>query len=216
MTGAVDTIVVLAKEPRAGSTKTRLCPPCSPREAALVARAALTDTVLTVVATPATRLVIALDGDIGDWLPPGLEVVAQRGRGLDERIANAFEDVGPALLMGMDTPQVTPSHLTSARARLMQDGCDAVLGRTFDGGYWIVGLNRPDKATFLNVPMSCADTADEQLRRFKSLAIRCQELQRLRDVDYIDDAVTVARSIPHSYFARTVAAVCALIDERVA
>ena len=33
----------------------------------------------------------------------------QRGDGLDERLAHAFADVGgPALLVGMDTPQVTP------------------------------------------------------------------------------------------------------------
>ena len=48
----------------------------------------------------------------GPWLPPGFEVIPQRGDGLAERLAAAFEDVGePAFLVGMDTPQVTPELL---------------------------------------------------------------------------------------------------------
>ena len=64
-----------------------------------------------------------LDGEPGDWLPEGFEVIAQRGDGLDERLAHAFADVGePAVLIGMDTPQVTPELLALACARLAGAG----------------------------------------------------------------------------------------------
>ena len=72
---------------------------------------------------------LVLDGPVGDWLAPGIEVVAQRGGGLDERLAHAFADVGgPALLVGMDTPQVTPGDLARGLGALAAPGVDAVLG----------------------------------------------------------------------------------------
>jgi len=68
-------VLVLAKEPRPGRVKTRLCPPCSPEEAATVAAAALADTLEAVAASGADRHILALDGRPGPWLPPGFEVV---------------------------------------------------------------------------------------------------------------------------------------------
>src|SRR5215469_4765604 len=109
------TIVVIAKAPVAGRVKTRLCPPCTPAEAAALAEAALRDTLAVVAATPATARVLSLDGAPGPWIPDGFVIVPQLGQGLDERLANAFAAVtGPALLIGMDTPQVTPELLAKA------------------------------------------------------------------------------------------------------
>ena len=60
---------------------------------------------------------LVLDGEPGPWLPPGIEVVPQCAGGLDERIAAAFAACsGPALLIGMDTPQVGPALLAPALA----------------------------------------------------------------------------------------------------
>ena len=102
-------VLVIAKAPVPGRSKTRLCPPCTPEQAARVAEAALGDTLAAVLATPGIRPVLALDGAPGPWLPPGFDVVPQRGVGLDERLACAFEDAGGAsFLVGMDTPQLTP------------------------------------------------------------------------------------------------------------
>ena len=104
------TVIVIAKAPVPGRVKTRLTPPLSPTQAAALARAALEDTLAAVAAARlAGRRVVALDGDPDGWLPDGFELVAQRGGGLAQRLARAFEDVGgPALLIGMDTPQITP------------------------------------------------------------------------------------------------------------
>src|SRR5688500_4457952 len=103
MSGAA--LIVIAKEPVPGRVKTRLCPPCTPEQAARLARAALEDTLAACGDTVgAGRRVLALDGEPGGWLPRGWDVVAQRGAGLAERLAHAFADVGgPAFLLGMDT-----------------------------------------------------------------------------------------------------------------
>ena len=148
-------LIVLAKAPAPGRSKTRLCPPCTPNEAARLAEAALRDTLEVVAATPVARCLLALDGEPESFVPAGFEVVPQRGDGLDERLAAAFADAGgPAVLVGMDTPQVTPALLTSA-VRLLEAGpAGAVLGPAVDGGYWAIGLRRPEPAVFLGVPMS--------------------------------------------------------------
>jgi rSAM/selenodomain-associated transferase 1 len=199
------TVIVLAKAPAPGRSKTRCSPPCTLEQAADLAAAALHDTLATVAATPAHRRVVVLDGTPGPWLPSGFEVLAQRGNGLDERLAAAFADVGgPAALIGMDTPQVSTHLLVAAQHALTGGDCDAVLGPAEDGGYWLVGLRRPDSSVFSGVPMSTAQTGRVQLTRLLQCGYRVELLPSLRDVDTFVDALDVAATVPGSSFARTV------------
>lgn len=199
-------ILVIAKAPAPGVTKTRLCPPCSPEQAADVARAALEDTLATVASTPALGRTVVLEGRPGGWVPGGFDVVPQRGSGLAERLEAAFEDrPEPALLIGMDTPQVTSTQLEQASECLLTPGVDAVLGPTRDGGYWAVGLKRGCRGAFTGVPMSTDVTAVRQRRRLEQLGLTVATLPPLRDVDYWDDARAVAHAIPGSRTAHAVA-----------
>ena len=203
----VHTIIVIAKAPVPGRCKTRLSPPCTPEEAADLATAALRDTLEAVAASRALRKVVALDGETGDWLPSGFELIPQRGGGLDERLAAAFVDVAAsALLVGMDTPQVTAALLNDALAAL--EDSDAALGPTFDGGFWAVGLKRPLAAAFLGVPMSTTDTGSAQRRRLEGLGMQVASLPLMRDVDCISDATDVATHAPDGHFASTFRDLC--------
>ena len=123
-------VMVIAKEPVPGRVKTRLTPPYTPRQAAQLAEAALADTLAAVGSVSVTRRVLALDGAPGRWLPPGFDVIGQRGAGLDERIAWALADLraawpAPVVLIGMDTPQVTPDLVAAAAEPL---GCQSAIG----------------------------------------------------------------------------------------
>jgi hypothetical protein len=201
----------MAKAPEPGRVKTRLCPPCDPVEAAALAEAALVDTCEAVAGCGAERRVLALDGEPGWWLPPGFEVVAQRGRTLDERLAHAWVDTGgPGIQIGMDTPQVTWAALDEALGALAAGSMcagskTAVLGPALDGGWWAIGLDRPDPRVFLGLPMSTRYTGAAQRRRLRALGHRVVELPTLRDVDHIEDAVAVAAEVPHSRFAAALA-----------
>ena len=200
-------LLTIAKAPVAGQSKTRLCPPCTPSQAAMLAEAALADTLVAVAATPALRRILVLDGVPGDWLPSGFEVVSQCGGGLGDRLGAAFEAAGgPAVLVGMDTPQITPGLLTHAAAELETPGVDAVLGAAPDGGYWTIGLRRPVRGVFRDVPMSSPLTLAAQRLRLRALGLRWRELAQLRDVDTIADARAVAATAPHSRFADAMAA----------
>ncbi len=195
-------LAVIAKAPVAGRVKTRLCPPCTPQQAAALAGAALRDTLAAVAATPAHRHVLVLEGEPGDWVPQGFEVIPQRGDGLAARLADAFATIGePTLLVGMDTPQVTAQMLIEGTALLRIEGVDAVQGDADDGGYWAIGLQRPDPAAFAGVPMSVDHTGAAQRARLAELGLTVADLPPLRDVDTIEDAVAVAAQAPGSHFA---------------
>ena len=200
-------LVVIAKQPVPGRVKTRLTPPCTPAQATRLARAALLDTLAAGGrAAGAGRRVLALDGEPDGWLPAGWDVVAQRGDGLAERLAHAFADVGgPAFLVGMDTPQVTPGQLDAGLAALAR--FDAVFGAATDGGYWAIGLREPDPAVFAHVPMSREHTGAVQRGRLDRLGLRTADLPELLDVDDIADARAVARQAPFGRFAAELAAI---------
>jgi rSAM/selenodomain-associated transferase 1 len=203
-------LIVIAKAPAPGRSKTRLCPPLTAEDAAGLAAAALADTLGAAAACRARRHVLALDGEPGPWLPHEFEVIPQRGAGLAERLASAFEDVGePALLIGMDTPQVTPALLDHGLRALASPRTDAVIGPAFDGGYWAIGLRRPRRSLFTGVPMSSHTTYFAQVDALRAARLRVRTLAPLRDVDVIDDARAVAELAPATRFAEALGSLAA-------
>jgi len=183
----------MAKAPVAGRVKTRLCPPCTPVEAAALAEAALADTLDAVAACGAERRVIALDGAPGDWLPEGFEVIPQSSGGFDRRLADAWDAAGgPGVQIGMDTPQVTPELLDDALAAL--DRTHAVLGHAEDGGWWAIGLRRPTPAVFAGIPMSTNRTGADQEARLRGLGLDVTLLPTLVDLDTMADLAAVTAS----------------------
>ena len=203
-------LLVMAKTPVPGRVKTRLCPPCTPWQAARIAAAALEDTLDAVTATPAAARVLVVDGDLP--APRGWDRVVQRGDGLGERLAHAYADTAvpgrASLLIGMDTPQAGPGLLGDAATRLTADGADAVLGLAADGGWWALGLRDPAHANVLrDIPMSTAGTGAFTLAALERRGLRVTALPVLTDVDTAADAYAVAALCPpDSRFAGVVPA----------
>ena len=190
-------LLVIAKEPVPGRVKTRLCPPCTPEQAAAIAAAALADTIEVLSATPAVRRTLVLQGDYP--VPKGWHVLPQRGDGLGERLANAFADTArpglTALLVGMDTPQLSLVDIPAGPA----------LGPAEDGGWWALQLENPADANVLRtVPMSTADTGALTRTALEQRGLSVATLPVLRDVDTAEDAHAVAALCPGSRFAHAV------------
>ncbi|WP_348534115.1 DUF2064 domain-containing protein [Kitasatospora sp. MAA19] len=205
------TLLVIAKAPVPGRVKTRLTPPCTPEQAAALAAAALADTLHTLGTMPAGRRLLVLEGEPADRPPAGWEVVAQSGGGLDERLAAAFAHAArvapdvPALLVGMDTPQLSAAALAEPLSAARRAGVDAWYGPAADGGFWALGLARPtaDLAAHLlhGVPMSTPGTGAALLERLTAANLTIRHLPPLTDVDTIEDAHRVAAEAPGSRFA---------------
>ncbi|KIZ14782.1 TIGR04282 family arsenosugar biosynthesis glycosyltransferase [Streptomyces natalensis] len=204
-------VLVIAKEPVPGRVKTRLTPPYTPHQAAELAGAALYDTLCAVRAMPARSRVVVLDGRPGGWLPDGFEVRPQCAGGLDERLAAAFAGSrGPTLLLGMDTPQITPQLLAPALESAAWRDCDAWFGPAEDGGFWALGLAEPDPRLLRGVPMSTPHTGASQRARLLAAGLRVRDLPPLRDVDTAADAGAVAAAAPGGRFAATLARLTAV------
>lgn len=204
----------MAKAPVAGRVKTRLCPPLRPDEAAAWAAAALADTLDVVRACSAERRVLALDGEPGDWLPEGFEVVAQRGDSFSDRLAAAWSVIdGPCLQIGMDTPQVTPALLDHGLDAVTLRA-DAALGPAVDGGWWAIGMRRPVPSVFAGVPMSTDRTGARQADALRRHDLEPELLPALVDVDTFEDAGAVAALIPRSRTAAQLALILERLERR--
>lgn len=207
------TVLVIAKEPVAGAVKTRLTPPFTPAQAARLAEAALTDTLELVSTLRVTRQIVVLSGSPGAWLPDGFEVLPQTTGGLDARIAHAFAQcAGPTLLLGMDTPQLRPEHLTPVLTDTAWQEVDAWYGPATDGGFWALGLATPRPDLVRGVPMSRRDTGALQRRRLVEAGLRVGDLPPLTDVDTATDAAQVAAAC-HGTFAEAYEAALSELTE---
>jgi glycosyltransferase A (GT-A) superfamily protein (DUF2064 family)/SAM-dependent methyltransferase len=203
MSDHAGTVIVLAKEPVPGRVKTRLQPAFDLAEAALLAAAAIEDTIAAVRASSAIRRILAWEGSPPVW-QDGFQVVDQPSGSLNSRLTAAFAAAlaaptdEPALLIGMDTPQVTAQLLDSD-----WEGADAVLGLSDDGGFWAIGLRAGHPAgVFDDIPMSTSRTGSAQLARLFDLGLSVTLLPPLRDVDQPVDAELVATQFPDLVFSR--------------
>ena len=175
-------LLVIARAPRPGHSKTRLCPPCTLEQAAGLAEAALKDTLEAVGAR---------------WL---------RGHSSKKRGPRWTADgwlldaEAPSLSIGMDTPQVTPRLLREALGLLESPGVDSMLGPATHGGYWAIGLRDADPPAFDGVPMSTARTAEAQLAQLQVLSLTTELLPVMRDVDHFEDARAVSAECAGSRF----------------
>jgi uncharacterized protein len=206
-------LVVIAEEPRVDGIDGRLSPPWTLQQAVDIRLAALADTLDAVAATPASRRVLALDGQPGPWLPAGFDVVAPRRGSLGNLLFGAFEDCfhvadEPVVLIGMDTPQITVEHLTSAQL-VLDTSAEAVVGATPAGGTWIIGLSYLHPAAFAGVPASGNDTAPAQVERLRECGYRVSITDELRDLGDAQDAIDLAAQCPTSRLAAAVDAAVA-------
>ena len=198
------TVAVIAKECIPGKVKTRLTPPLRPDEAAELAQLSLNSTMAAVRNLPTFERLLVMDGNPEATDVKDFTVVPQASGGLDDRLAAVCDiATGPLLIVGMDTPQFSTGDV----ALLIQDwdstpeGHDAWIGPATDGGFWALGLRRPDGALIRGVPMSTDTTGAEQLARLARAGLSVGVLPELRDMDYFSDALKIAVEIPDSDFA---------------
>ncbi|MCZ9880304.1 TIGR04282 family arsenosugar biosynthesis glycosyltransferase [Arthrobacter sp. B2a2-09] len=203
------TIAVIAKECIPGMVKTRLIPPLTPEQAAALAQTSLSQTLETVRSLPAARRLLVFDGTPHHGDAAGFEVFAQSAGGLDERLAAicSLTD-GPLLILGMDTPQLCGDQLAPLLADWVTPAPvthrGAWFGPASDGGFWALGLYRPDGGLLRGVDMSTPQTGAHQLARLAGAGLDVGLLPVLRDVDYFADAFAAARECAGTPFALAV------------
>jgi uncharacterized protein len=192
-------LVVLARWPAPGRCKRRLASSLGAEAAARV-QARLTGHTLAVARQLARQLgielVLAVDGlapraarRLGDQLGVG-RIVLQGGGGLGVRMQRQFqraanERARRVVLIGSDLPQLERADLVSAFAAL--DHQEAVLGPACDGGYWLIGLRRPEPALMEGIAWGSEQVLEQTLAALARRGLEPALLPWRRDLDRGED-----------------------------
>jgi hypothetical protein len=188
-------IIVFAKAPQPGRVKTRLIPALGEQGAAELARRMLLDTLHAALAAGIGEVELCSEPMITDpaWrdvpLPQGIAFTGQGGGDLGERMARAFRyglaQADGVLLIGTDCAEISAQLLREAARSLQRH--DAVIHRSYDGGYTLLGLKRFDASLFSDIPWSTPAVAGITLSRLEQLGWSVDAEKMVHDVDEPQD-----------------------------
>ena len=188
---------IMMKTPRNGFSKTRLSPPLSPEEAAGISRCFLKDTSVVIEALSrqdpfvvgvAIYTPVGSEGDLGELLPPGFKMIAQREGDFGTRLSGAAEDLfsvgfSAVCLIGSDSPTL-PFHYLQDLATFLKEPKDRmVIGPCWDGGYYLLGLRDVHTRLFENITWSTDRVYGETIERSKEINLPAVTLPVWYDVD---------------------------------
>jgi rSAM/selenodomain-associated transferase 1 len=185
----------MAKEPAVGRTKTRLCPPLTPEQAAALYEALLRDTISLAAPMEGVQLSVAVTPPeaidrFRRWCPPGTLLLpvtgADIGDCLDQVLGRLLASGhARAMALNSDGPTLPVRYLEQAVAFL--DEADVVLGPGEDGGYYLIGLKRPHPELFQEIDWSTERVTAQTLARARMMGLRVALLPAWYDVDTAAD-----------------------------
>jgi rSAM/selenodomain-associated transferase 1 len=195
-------LLVVAKQPEPGQTKTRLSPPLSVDEAAELYECFLRDTLDLMRSVPdVEKTIVHLSADGHSYfhqLAPDMDLLKQRGLSLGERLDNLLSDVlaggaVKAVVIDSDSPTLPARYLNQAFEQL--ETADVVLGPTEDGGYYLIGMKKPHSHLLRQVPMSTPHVLEDTLKIAAETGVRVSLLPAWYDVDTVEDLEKLRREI---------------------
>ena len=194
-------LLLFAKAPIAGKVKTRLQSNCSAEKAAKIAEVLLEESIIKATKFwPGTvYLSVALDIEhafLQQMLKKySIELVSQAEGDLGAKMHHALGEFGyPAAVMGCDAPHIQSDDLIRAYS-LLSEG-KSVLGPSEDGGYYFIGLEKPQTALFSNIDWGTPSVLTATLKIAQTHEIDFELLKPLNDVDEWQDLVAAAEQVP--------------------
>jgi rSAM/selenodomain-associated transferase 1 len=184
-------VVIMTKEPVAGRTKTRLTPVLSPADAARLYEALLCDTIALVSGVRRVRVALAVTpaSAVGRWRPPGAADAlllpvdgATLGDCLAEATRQAF-DAGFSRVIAINSDGPTLPAVRIEEADILLASIDVVVGPSEDGGYYLIGMRRPDAGLFRHIAWSSEAVLSQTLDRAAALGRSVAVLAPWYDVD---------------------------------
>lgn len=189
-------LIVMAKRPFPGRTKTRLTPPLSPAAAAQLYECLLQDTLNSVRSVPNTQPAIAFspaaEKPYFQALAPDFLLLPQVGETLSQRLDNVLSSClqngyAQVAAINSDSPALPANYLAQAFTELNDVTTELVLGPVSDGGYYLIGWKRPLSSTVLEVQMSTPTVLEDTLAVAGRLKLRSTLLPTWHDIDDIED-----------------------------
>lgn len=197
-------IGVMAKAPRAGFSKTRLCPPLTPNQAAAlsaaflrdisenIAKAARAASITGYIAYAPVGQEALFDGHLahgtGLLLADGSPSMPPDVQGFGRCLLHAILAMlarghGSAMVLNSDSPTLPTAVLVHAATALTADGDRIVLGPAEDGGYYLLGMKAAHAHLFSDIAWSTGNVAETTRLRASQLGLDVVELPVWYDVD---------------------------------
>ena len=199
-------IIIMAKAPSAGNVKTRLQPFLSAEQCAALSEAFLKD-ALSKAKSIGENIILAYSPPdetdaLKKLLPSQSIFVEQTGRDLGERMFNAFEFAfaeksDSVVMIGTDSPTFSADFIEQAFG-FLETNSDAVLGKTEDGGFYLIGLRKPRKEIFENVAWSSPQTFGQIYENIQKSKLHLREISGWYDVDEPQDFEKLRGEILHN------------------
>jgi rSAM/selenodomain-associated transferase 1 len=186
-------LIVFVRAPNPGTVKTRLAAEIGPT-AALAAYLELVESLLSrLQGLPGVELHFTPAEErrgVEGWLREGWKASPQSPGDLGARMNSAFqtafsEGATHVVLIGSDCPEVSGDDVILAWRSLGSH--DVVLGPAADGGYWLIGLGRPQPALFQSIPWSTPRVFGTTLANAIHAGLRVRLLRDLADIDTAQD-----------------------------
>ena len=186
-------LLVVAKRPAAGQTKTRLCPPLTGEAAAALYACFLRDTLDLMRQVPdVERGIVYLPEAALDYfsaLAPDMHLSLQQGSDLGERLDHLLTAALKAgadqvVVMDSDSPTLPADYLRQA-FDVLAGPSDVVLGPCEDGGYYLIGLKRPQPRLLRDIQMSTPYVVRDTLALAGQLGLQVALLPTWYDVDTV-------------------------------
>jgi hypothetical protein len=189
------TVLIFLKAPIAGQAKTRLAAGVGAAAAIEIYGKLVRRQLAAIPAGWPVEVHFTPAGEeamVRDWVgeQPSRSFHAQREGGLGQRLfqagRGALERGAQAVFfIGGDCGELDESLLRRAADELSTSS--AVLGPTWDGGYYLLGATRVEARMFAQIDWGTEAVAEQTRERMRELAWTWRELPRLRDVDTIED-----------------------------
>jgi hypothetical protein len=190
-TRGASVVIVMAKRPVPGKTKTRLCPPLTPLEAAELYEAMLRDTIGLVSSLRGIEWAIAVTpqtavGQMGTFAPRGARILAVEGADIGECLRGATEQLFSegftrVVAVNSDGPTLPAEYIE--RSVEMLTNSDVVLGPAEDGGYYLIGMRQTQPGLFQGIAWSTVHVAAQTLERAAAAGLTVAQLPSWYDVD---------------------------------
>ncbi len=200
-------LIIFVKYPQAGLVKSRLGKSIGNEKATQI-YGCFVETLLSNLNEASYKIFIFYapadrEMEIKNWLGQKYAFVAQSGNDLGERLLNAFEYVfntgaKQAVVIGTDSPLIERKNILNAFSRL--DEKDCVIGPTYDGGYYLLGLNCVQAELFTIEEYSTDRVFENTMEKAQNLGLNVQVLEKCLDVDTVDDLNILKKELEKSSF----------------
>lgn len=203
-------IIIMTKVPEAGRVKTRLQPYLTPEQSADISIAFLQDTESKAKSIEENLFIAVSPFDERNRIKTILQhqntLIEQKGRNIGEKMLNAFkfafeQEIDAVVMFGTDSPTF-PADFIEQAFEFLEIETDVVLGKTEDGGFYLIGLRKLDGRIFENVEWSSADTFEQVWQNVMDMNLHLREVPSWYDVDEAEDLERLQKELNNNKNAR--------------